>query len=63
MEVVPIELVVALLTVALDIGLVALDRAMCTGIELCSWRSIVVAIISSESSLISSSDKDLMTSL
>jgi hypothetical protein len=46
MEVVAIELVVALLTIALDIGLVSLDRALYTGLEVCSWRSIVAAIIS-----------------
>jgi hypothetical protein len=63
MEVVPIELVVAVLKGALDIGLAALDRAPCSGLELCLWRSIVAAIISSESSSDFSFDEDLVTFL
>jgi hypothetical protein len=62
MEVVLIELAVALLTVALDIGLAALDRAP-VRLEMCSWGSIAAIIISSESSSDSSSDEDSITFL
>jgi hypothetical protein len=49
MEVVVIEFVVTLLTVALDIGLASLDRA--PSLEVCSWRSIVTAIDTSQTYL------------
>jgi hypothetical protein len=46
--------------VALDIGLASLDRALYTSLEVCSWRSIVAAIISSVSLSDSSFDDDSM---
>jgi hypothetical protein len=63
MEVVTIELVVALLTIVLDIGLASLHGAPVTRLEVRSWRSIAAAIISSVSSSDSSFDDDSMTVL
>jgi hypothetical protein len=63
MEVLLVQLVVALVMVALDIGLMSLDEHLCINLELCSWMSIAANIINSESSSESLSDDDSMTFL